>query len=135
MPKRGEGDVRARKGNVRARKGNVRARKGNVRAVAKERIKVLFERAEKEFSKHPDLSNRYVNLARKLSMKANVQIPPELKRKFCKKCLSYLKPGANLKVRLHRSSLIYTCGNCGNIMRFKKRKEGFNNKKDPGKNI
>jgi ribonuclease P protein subunit RPR2 len=101
-------------------------KKANVqetKIIAKERISILFERADEEFKDNPDLSDRYVNLARKMSMKANIPIPRDLKKKFCKSCYSYLKPGSNLKVRLHRSTLIYTCGKCGNIMRFKKQKE------------
>lgn len=91
--------------------------------IAGERIALLFKQADREFKENPELSNRYIKLARKISMKANIPIPKELKRKFCKKCLSYLKPGSNLRVRLNRNILIYTCGKCGNIMRFKKQKQ------------
>ena len=39
--------------------------------IVNERIKILFEEAEK----NSDYSNRYVYLARKLSMRYNVKIP------------------------------------------------------------
>lgn len=93
-----------------------------IRKVARERIAILFEKAEREFDENPELSKRYVSLARKIAMKANISLPRETKRKFCKKCLNYLKSGENLRVRVHRNRVIYTCLNCGNVMRFKKMK-------------
>ena len=54
--------------------------------IVNERIKILFEEAEK----NSDYSNRYVYLARKLSMRYNVKIPKLLKIKFCKNCYNYL---------------------------------------------
>ncbi|MEM3373924.1 MAG: ribonuclease P protein component 4 [Candidatus Woesearchaeota archaeon] len=78
----------------------------------------LFELAEKFFKKEPKLSNRYIQLARKISMKYKVKIPKEFKRRFCKKCYSYLYPGINCRVRLCQSKVVYYCLNCKNFMRF-----------------
>ena len=39
--------------------------------IAIERMNILFERAEMEFERHPERSNRYVVLAKKLSTKYN----------------------------------------------------------------
>ena len=56
--------------------------------IAQERIKILFQQAEENFSKSKSLSNRYVTLARKIAMKTKTRIPLNLKRRFCKHCLS-----------------------------------------------
>ncbi|MBI5072696.1 ribonuclease P, partial [Candidatus Woesearchaeota archaeon] len=62
------------------------------------RINYLFSQAEEQRN-NPDLGKRYVLLARKLSSKAKVRIPRELKRKFCKHCNAYFIAGANYRVR------------------------------------
>ncbi|MEM5812512.1 MAG: ribonuclease P, partial [Candidatus Aenigmatarchaeota archaeon] len=67
--------------------------------IAMERVERLFSLAEEEFGKKPERSNNYVALARKIAMRYNVRIPPELKRRFCKSCHKYLKPGINSRVR------------------------------------
>lgn len=93
-------------------------RQKEMKKIAKERIKYLFEQARKAFNKNPALSNRYVTLARKLSMKYKVRIPRELKRKFCKHCYKYLVPGKNCRVRTHKGKVVYYCLNCKKYMRF-----------------
>jgi len=84
--------------------------------IALERIKVLFAEAEK--AADLELANDYVAMARKIAMKYNVKIPPALKRKFCKHCNSYLKPGVNLRVRTNKGKVVYYCMNCKKYMRF-----------------
>ena len=86
--------------------------------IAKERIKILFEQAKSAFKEDPKLSNRYVNLARKLAMKYKVRIPKELKRKFCKHCYSYLRPPYNARVRLQKGKVVISCYNCKKFMRI-----------------
>jgi len=92
------------------------------RKIALDRIETLFAEAEKEFNQHPELSNRYVELARKIAMKSKVRIRPELKKRFCKHCHSYLKPGVNCRVRLGGKHLVYYCQNCKKFMRFSYKK-------------
>jgi ribonuclease P protein subunit RPR2 len=82
------------------------------------RIRKLFEEAENIFKEDKKLANRYVSLARKLSMKYKVKIPTELKRRFCKNCYSYLKPGVNCRVRLRNKKVVYYCLECKHYMRF-----------------
>ena len=84
-------------------------------------VKKLFEEARLKFSKNPSLSNKYIKLARKAAMKINLRLPRELKRRFCKHCYSYLVPGKNSRVRIHKSRVIYYCFNCRKYMRFLKR--------------
>lgn len=91
------------------------------RKIALDRIKQLFKEAKS--AKDPKLSNRYVELARKIAMKTKVSIPKELKRQFCKHCHSYLIPGKNCTVRLQKSRVICTCHNCKKVMRFSYLKE------------
>ncbi len=91
--------------------------------IAKKRIKELFEEADKVFNKNPKLADRYVELARKISMKTKVRIPGELKRKFCKHCYSYLRPGKNCRVRNYKSRVVYYCENCKKYMRFQIKKK------------
>lgn len=79
-----------------------------------ERVKILFEEAKKR----PSKANRYVELARKLSMRINVPLPKEYKRKFCKHCNNYFKDG-NYKVRTKGGFVVYLCLKCNKKMRFK----------------
>ena len=92
--------------------------KAKQKAIAKERILILLSQAEKVFNKNPSLSNRYVALARRISMKAKVSIPKKLKRRFCKYCYSFLVPGKNCVVRTKNRKIVYHCNNCNKIMRF-----------------
>ncbi len=89
-----------------------------IKQIALERIKILFEQAEKIAKEDPSLANRYVYLARKISMKAKVRIPRELKRRFCKHCYVYFIPGVNYRVRIQRGKVVYYCFNCKKYMRF-----------------
>jgi len=86
--------------------------------IAKERIKVLFQQAKKVFKKDQKLADRYVKLARELAMKFKVRIPPELKRKFCKHCYSYIMPSVNARIRTRQGKVVYYCLNCKRYMRF-----------------
>ncbi|HLC98646.1 MAG TPA: ribonuclease P protein component 4 [Candidatus Nanoarchaeia archaeon] len=90
--------------------------------IAKERIEELFRQADLAFDERPDLSGRYVSLARSISMKYKVKIPSYLKRKFCKHCYSYLRPGKTARVRIAKQRVIYYCNNCRRFMRFAIRK-------------
>ena len=88
--------------------------------IAKERIEILFSEAKKQALKNRlNLSNRYVLIARKLSSKFKVQIPRELRRKFCHKCYHYLYPGINCILRTNKrtQSVEYECLDCGHINR------------------
>lgn len=88
--------------------------------IARERIEILFRQAEIEFPCHPELSNRYVEIARKISMKFNVPIPSRMKKRFCKACKNYLVYGRNARVRLNsaRKYILITCLNCSSKMKY-----------------
>tara|TARA_Y100000310_G_scaffold250395_1_gene256606 strand:- start:6151 stop:6447 length:297 start_codon:yes stop_codon:yes gene_type:complete len=93
--------------------------KSYLRKIALERVETLFLEADKVFNEDSKLADKYVKNARKISMKVNLRLPKVLKRKFCKYCYSYLKPGVNARVRI-KKMVVYTCFNCKKYMRFKK---------------
>ncbi len=86
--------------------------------IAEERIKELFKQADSMFNEDKALANRYVTLARKISMKYQAPIPKSLKRSVCKSCYKYLKPGINATVRTGKQRVIIRCRECGHIARF-----------------
>lgn len=93
--------------------------------IARERIAELFRQAESSFGTDPRLSDRYVEIARKISMKLKSRIPSELKKKLCKHCHRFLMPGRNCRVRTHEGKVVYYCLSCRKFMRFPyKRKAG-----------
>ena len=86
--------------------------------IALERINTLFKEAKSMFNEDPKLSNRYVQLARRISMKYKVKIPAQFKRRICKNCYCYLVPGKNCRVRTHKGHIVYYCLNCKGFMRI-----------------
>ncbi|MBU0460097.1 MAG: ribonuclease P [Nanoarchaeota archaeon] len=86
--------------------------------IAQERIKILFDQAEQAFQKNKALANRYVTLARKLAMKVKLSMPREFKRKYCKHCYKYLKPGINARIRTRDSKVIISCFECKKFTRI-----------------
>jgi ribonuclease P protein subunit RPR2 len=86
--------------------------------IAAERIKELFKQADEAFDESPELSNKYVNLARKMAMKYRVKIPTNLKRRFCKHCYSYFKQGKTCRVRLNKGKMVYYCLKCKKYTRI-----------------
>ncbi len=90
------------------------------RKVALGRIKTLFKEAEETaLEDRLDLSDRYVELARKIGMRYNVTIPSKFRRRYCKECHSYLYPDKTCRVRVKKGMLVSRCDNCGTINRFK----------------
>ncbi len=87
--------------------------------IARERIAILFDLAEKEFRKHPERAQRYIELARKIGMRYNVRLTKEQKRKFCKNCNSLLIPGLTSTIRIDRKRglIIIKCLKCNKIYR------------------
>lgn len=86
--------------------------------IAIDRIRILFKLAQNNAINHPDRSNRYVKLAKKIAMKAKVRIPKELRRRMCKNCLSYLRPGKNCRIRTKEKKLIIYCFDCRKFIRI-----------------
>lgn len=92
--------------------------------IAKNRICKLFIMAEQcALSGKIKLADRYVEIARKISMKYLVTIPREFKRRFCKHCYSYLLPSATCRIRIHRGNLVIYCYSCKKYNRFPLKKQ------------
>jgi ribonuclease P protein subunit RPR2 len=86
--------------------------------MAEQRIKRLFDLAEQAFPGRPDLARRYVEIARRISLRHRVGIPGELKKRVCKKCGAFLVTGENSRIRLDGKNVIITCLECGEIKRY-----------------
>jgi ribonuclease P protein subunit RPR2 len=86
--------------------------------IAKERIVELFNQAEQQFKEYPELSRRYVVLARKIAMKFKIRFSRDQKKLFCKNCNAYLKQGVNSSIRLVNGHIVLRCKECGNVRRF-----------------
>ena len=94
--------------------------------IAAERIERLFELADGMFHRDSALSNRYVQLAKRIGMRHRVTIPREYKMRICKGCESFLVPGANTRVRLLGTHVSITCLNCGIQKRYPYKKDKKN---------
>jgi ribonuclease P protein subunit RPR2 len=85
--------------------------------VAKARIANLFAQAAALRPFNQPLADRYVAKAWRISTHNRIRLPLALKRSFCRKCLSYWKPGVSVRIRINRGKKIYTCLVCRAIKR------------------
>jgi ribonuclease P protein subunit RPR2 len=87
--------------------------------IAQHRIQYLFSLAEKyALQGKLILSDRYVALARKISMKYLVPIPADIKRRYCKHCYCYMLPPVTCRIRIHRAMIITYCRKCKKYSRI-----------------
>jgi ribonuclease P protein subunit RPR2 len=94
---------------------------GFVKDLARQRIEGLFQLALENAREHPELSDRYVEMAIRLSKRTRVRLPRSWKRLVCSSCGSFLYPGIGSRVRLaqRRSThVVVTCLRCGGIKRY-----------------
>ena len=95
-----------------------RVDKKTQRDIARHRIKKLFEMAEKKaLEGNIDLADRYVDLARRISMRTLTRIPKKYKHRFCKHCYHYLLPGVTCRIRIQRGKIVTYCYNCKKFIR------------------
>jgi len=87
--------------------------------IAKERIEILFNLAEKELEKNPERGRRYVEIARKIGTRCNVRLTTEQKSKFCKKCNQLLIPKRTSRIKIdpNKKFIEIKCMNCGSVNR------------------
>lgn len=85
--------------------------------LAAERIAILFDEAGKVVSSDAALADRYVRLARKISMRYNVKTTT-YRRQYCRSCKAYLKPGVTSRHSIKKSYINIKCLKCGHIMRI-----------------
>ncbi|MEM2320934.1 MAG: ribonuclease P [Candidatus Bathyarchaeia archaeon] len=94
--------------------------RAKIREIALSRIERLFELAIKMLDNRPDLSQRYVEIARRISMRARVRIPREKRLLICRHCKRFIFPGVSARVRLQprrEAHIVITCLYCGKRMR------------------
>jgi len=94
--------------------------KPTVRKIALERMEILINNAISNARTNPELSQRYGQLARRISTKHNIRMPYDLRIVFCKKCKSFIAPGVNSTIRLGRTSvksIRISCNLCGHTYR------------------
>jgi ribonuclease P protein subunit RPR2 len=96
-----------------------RSKNSATKKIAGERIAVLFEQAERIFHQDPEMSNRYVDLARRIAMRQRVRIFRAFRRRFCHHCYAFLVPGENMRVRVHRGNVVVTCRACNRKTRYR----------------
>jgi ribonuclease P protein subunit RPR2 len=94
-------------------------RKEKTRKRAREEIQYLFRLAEKASL---PLANRYVEMARELSLRTKTPIPPDLRRRLCKSC-HHMLTISKMTVRTKNGNVITTCPDCGHVMRYGYRRE------------
>ncbi|HEC89486.1 MAG TPA: hypothetical protein ENI44_02760 [Thermoplasmatales archaeon] len=86
--------------------------------IARSRINKLFKMAEEKALKGDlKLANRYVEIARRISMRTLTRIPKKYKHRFCKHCYSYLLPGVTCRIRINRGKIVTYCYNCKRFIR------------------
>jgi ribonuclease P protein subunit RPR2 len=96
-----------------------RSRNPVTKKIAAERITILFQEARSAFSSHPERSNRYVDIARRIAMRQRIRIDTEFRRQFCHHCYTFLVPGENMRVRVHRGNVVVTCSSCNKKTRYR----------------
>jgi len=93
----------------------------SVEEIALQRIRRLFNLAVENIHSDPDLAQRYVEIARKIAMRARVRMPREYRRLICRHCKRFILPGVNSRVRIQQRRephVVVTCLLCGGRMRF-----------------
>jgi len=97
--------------------------------IALRRIHRLFNLALEMIHEDPELAQRYVEIARRIAMRAQVRLPRQYRRLVCRHCKGFIVPGVNCRVRLQprrEPHVVITCLRCGGHMRIplKPKKEG-----------
>jgi ribonuclease P protein subunit RPR2 len=89
--------------------------------IAKERIKILLNLAEKELNSHPERSRKYIELARNIGKRCNVRLTKEQKGRFCKECNQLLIPEKTSQIKLDRQKkfMEIKCMNCGSVYKHR----------------
>lgn len=89
------------------------------REVAEERVDVLFDEAEEAaLDGDVERAHRYVELARRVAMRAQHPLPSRHRRRICGSCYAYLLPGETARVRLRTGTVSATCHRCGEVSRY-----------------
>ena len=91
---------------------------GDIKAIAHKRIDVLFDIAKKAaICREFVWAQRYVIMAKRVGMRATIGIPKRWRPYYCRKCMSYLLPPHNARVRINNGRITKQCLTCGEIRR------------------
>ena len=107
--------------------------------IALERINTLFHLSGEVIYENPERAQRYVHIARRISMATKIRLPAEYRRHVCRHCKRFILPGINCRVRIQQRRephLVVTCLLCGGHMRFPlrdRRKAKHGNSKNEAK--
>lgn len=82
----------------------------------------LLAIAAKAAGKDATLMHSAVKDIFRLNSSLRIRIPLDEKRKLCKKCNTYLKPGVTSSTRVREGRVIITCKECGSVKRLQFRK-------------
>ncbi|UCG36595.1 MAG: ribonuclease P [Candidatus Bathyarchaeota archaeon] len=92
-----------------------------------ERIHKLLELARLTVGQDQELAQRYVAIARRISMAIKARMPREYSSKICRGCKRFIIPGISCRIRLQgqrEPHIVVTCGYCGKHNRFPTRNRG-----------
>lgn len=93
-----------------------------LRDLARQRVRILLELADKVIRRDEELARRYVELAFRVAAKARLRLPRGVKRKYCRRCKTPLVLGLTCRVRVKRGCgglrTIVTCLRCGFVRRY-----------------
>ncbi|MDR0778080.1 MAG: ribonuclease P protein component 4 [Methanomassiliicoccaceae archaeon] len=90
--------------------------RSEIGAIAGTRINTLMRMSKEQASYGDmDLARRYVDIARRISMRTKTKIPKE--HIYCKNCLAPMAPGT-FTVRLRSHKVIMRCTECGSVKRI-----------------
>lgn len=89
-----------------------------IKKIAKKRINILFELALKAAQCNEIIwARRYIELARKIGMRATIPVPKKWRPYYCKKCYSPMISGKTARYRIRKGRIIRVCLVCGHIRR------------------
>jgi ribonuclease P protein subunit RPR2 len=92
-----------------------RVKRNEASEIAAVRIAKLIDMAKHEASFcDADLARRYVDIARRISLRTRTKIPKE--HIYCKNCFMIMTPDT-FRVRLKRHRIIMVCAECGTVKR------------------
>lgn len=92
-----------------------------MKKIALQHVQILFQRAEENIHDRPDLSQKYVEYARKIAMRTRLHLPRQYRTLACRHCKKFIFPGVSSRVRVQpkrESHVVITCLHCGKHMRI-----------------
>ncbi len=93
----------------------------DLRKIALERVKILFQNARSNLHDKPDLSQRYIEIAKKISTRTRVHLLPEHHTQICRHCKRFIVPGISSRVRIRSQRephIVVTCLYCNGKTRM-----------------